>query len=127
MIPGAPMDDAPVDADGRAGWLLEAAGGRFQAMVFTADPARLDAGTVAALKALADGPLPVDALIVADVPGSVDGVKVVVDRNGVASRRYDGREGTTYVLRPDQHVCARMRRFDADAVRRAVARATGNA
>ena len=127
MIPGAPMDDAPVDDEGRAGWLLDAAGGRFRAMLFTADPARVDAGTLAALRALAAGPIPIDALVVADVPGSIPGVKVVVDRKGAASRRYDGREGTTYVLRPDQHVCARMRRFDADAVRRAVARATANA
>jgi 3-(3-hydroxy-phenyl)propionate hydroxylase len=40
--------------------------------------------------------------------------------------RYDATEGTTYLLRPDQHVCARWRRFDAGAVRSAVARATCN-
>jgi 3-(3-hydroxy-phenyl)propionate hydroxylase len=51
---------------------------------------------------------------------------VLVDAKGVVSRRYDARDGTTYVIRPDQHVCARFRGFDADKVRRAVQRATGS-
>ena len=48
----------------------------------------------------------------------------IVDCRRLLGARYDAAEGTTYLLRPDQHVCARWRRFDADAVRAAVARAT---
>ena len=40
--------------------------------------------------------------------------------------RYDARPGTTYLFRPDQHVCARWRQYDEAAVRAAIARATCN-
>jgi 3-(3-hydroxy-phenyl)propionate hydroxylase len=39
--------------------------------------------------------------------------------------RYDAREGTTYLFRPDQHVCARWRTFELVQVRAAIARAAG--
>ncbi len=47
----------------------------------------------------------------------------VVDREGWAAERYDLLPGTVYLLRPDQHVCARWRQPSTDAVHRAVARA----
>jgi len=49
------------------------------------------------------------------------------DRQGLAARRCDARAGTCYLIRPDQHVAARWRRFDAAAVRAALGRATGQA
>jgi 3-(3-hydroxy-phenyl)propionate hydroxylase len=51
----------------------------------------------------------------------------VRDVAGLVARRYDGRPGTCYLFRPDQHVCARWRSFDLAAVRAAIARATGHA
>jgi 3-(3-hydroxy-phenyl)propionate hydroxylase len=48
----------------------------------------------------------------------------VHDIRGVAARRYDARPGTTYLIRPDQHVAARWRAFDAEDILAAVARAT---
>ena len=41
--------------------------------------------------------------------------------------RYDGKPGTCYLFRPDQHLCARWRSFDLSSVRAAIARATGQA
>jgi 3-(3-hydroxy-phenyl)propionate hydroxylase len=47
------------------------------------------------------------------------------DEQALSARRYDARPGTCYLIRPDQHVAARWRRFDDSAVRAALARATG--
>jgi 3-(3-hydroxy-phenyl)propionate hydroxylase len=58
---------------------------------------------------------------------AADGKVGITDRAGLLARRYDGRAGTCYLFRPDQHVCARWRSFDPGAVRMAIARATGNA
>lgn len=49
------------------------------------------------------------------------------DHSGLIARRYDGQPGTYYLLRPDQHVVARWRRFDQEAVTAALRRATGQA
>jgi len=53
----------------------------------------------------------------------VPGVDVLEDVDGVVAQRYDARPGTFYLLRPDQHVCARTRALDPQAVGQAVARA----
>ena len=45
---------------------------------------------------------------------------------GLVASRYDARDGTAILLRPDQHVAARWRLLDAMLVRAAVARATCN-
>lgn len=48
----------------------------------------------------------------------------VVDTAGLVAQRFDATPGACYLIRPDQHVAARWRRFDAAAVRAALARAT---
>ena len=115
MLPGAPMDDAPVLVDGRSGWLLrEVAGPQqlgFTLLVFGAAPI--------ALPAL---PAPVRVLRVA-LPGADAPAGTLVDVEGLATRRYDARDGTVYLLRPDQHVAARWRRFDPAALAAAMLRA----
>ena len=45
------------------------------------------------------------------------------DVKGLVGERYDGRPGTVYLIRPDQHVAARWRGFDAAKIERAIARA----
>ena len=42
------------------------------------------------------------------------GRAVIVDREGLVAKRYDASDGTAILFRPDQHVCARWRRFDLD-------------
>ena len=119
MAPGAPAADAPiVRADGSAGWLLRelcpassASVACFTAMVFgEGDEAERS------LQALAE----------ADVPLHV--VRVSATGQGeVAARRYDARPGTVYLLRPDQHVCARWRHPTSHGVRSARDRALAKA
>jgi 3-(3-hydroxy-phenyl)propionate hydroxylase len=48
----------------------------------------------------------------------------VQDAEGLLAQRYDAQPGTVYLIRPDQHVAARWRRFDAAAIRAALRRAT---
>jgi 3-(3-hydroxy-phenyl)propionate hydroxylase len=47
MLPGAPMDDAPVLAGDAASWLLNHVGGGFRLMLFVDDPAALAADVAA--------------------------------------------------------------------------------
>jgi 3-(3-hydroxy-phenyl)propionate hydroxylase len=125
MEPGAPMDDAPIAHAGRPGWLLDHAGGRFQLMVYADDPAALD---VSALLGLRGDAVPVELLVVSPRPGTEGpgGATLLHDAHGLVARRYDARDGSAFLLRPDQHLAARWRAPDLARVRAAVARATCN-
>jgi len=112
MLPGAPAADAPVtQRDGQASWLLPQLGPGFTVLL-----AAPDAGDLAKV----DGHgLDVKVLTVDAAKGDL------VDTQGLLARRYDLRPGTVYLLRPDQHVCARWRATGADEVGRAIRRALG--
>jgi 3-(3-hydroxy-phenyl)propionate hydroxylase len=68
---------------------------------------------------MADSPPP-------DVP---DGIKLSVigrdllDDQQLFAQRFDAPPGTAYLLRPDQHICARWRNFNAAKVEAAHRRA----
>ena len=125
MVPGAPMDDAPVQVQGQEAWLLDQVGQGFACLLFA--DATPSAQVLAQLQALQSGLLPVTPLIVAPRALDVPGVQVIVDAQGWIAKRYDGKAGTTYLLRPDQHVAARWRQLNAAQVQQAVALATANA
>jgi len=128
MVPGAPMDDAPVRANGQDAWLLDQLGNRFVLMVFADRADALEPAVLAQAEALARAPLPVQTLVVTAHAGQAPGgLTTVHDRDGLVAQRYDARPGTAYLVRPDQHVAARWRRVDAAAVQAALARATGQA
>ena len=112
MVPGAAAVDAPVlRADGSRSWLLRELSTRFTALVFGEGEA-------------ADRSL--QALARADVPLHV--VRVATTGEGaLAARRYDAKAGTVYLLRPDQHVCARWRHPTSEAIRLAFDRALARA
>lgn len=113
LVPGAVAADAPViRADGKAGWLLREAGrSEFTAVVF-GDGETADRAERAVAEAGAAAGVPVAT------------VRIPIDEaHALAARRYDARAGTVYLLRPDQHVCARWRRADAGTVRAALDRA----
>ena len=127
MLPGAPLDDAPVEANGQDDWLLHHLGNRFSLMLHVDVASALDAATVATLQTLATAPIPVQTLVVANRGSAPAGLATVLDSKQRVSERYDLQPGTAYLIRPDQHVAARWRSLDAAAVHAALARATGNA
>ncbi|MGP8443864.1 FAD-dependent oxidoreductase [Burkholderia vietnamiensis] len=122
MRPGAVAADAPVRAQQASGWLLRHLGDGFAGVLFGLP------GDAGALAQTLDGlALPVRPVLI--VPAghakAVPGVDVLEDVDGLAAQRYDAQPGTFYLLRPDQHVCARMRTLDRHAIADALARASG--
>jgi 3-(3-hydroxy-phenyl)propionate hydroxylase len=128
MLPGAPMDDAPLRDNGTDCWLLDKVRNSFVALYFADDAAVLPAPTLAMLSNLSCGGIAVQPLVISAKPGTpVGDIPVLEDPRGIAVQRYAAKAGTVYLLRPDQHVAARWRRLDAAKVGAAVARATCNA
>jgi 3-(3-hydroxy-phenyl)propionate hydroxylase len=123
MRPGSPALDAPVQVQGQADWLLWQTGNEFTGIYFAG--AENDAEQLRELEMLSADRIPVQTVVVAPKGQARPGL--LEDVEGLFATRYDARPGTLYLLRPDQHVCARWRYVDAQAVRAAVARATGNA
>ena len=122
MVPGAPLDDAPVEIDGEPGWLLDRLGGRFQLLLYLERAADVDARALAGLKTA----IPIEPVLVTARPGGQPGMRVLHDVRGRFLERYDALPGSTWLARPDQHVAARWRRLEPDAVHAALARATCN-
>jgi len=115
MAPGAPLDDAPVRANGRDTWLLRQIDG-FTLLAF--GNAHISAADLAELAGM---PVPVRLLRLQPAGHAAAGE--IEDVQGLAQQRLDARDGTVYLLRPDQHVAARWRAFDAAALRSALGRA----
>lgn len=95
MAPGTNCADAPVVRDGQPTWLLNQLGSGFTLLSFG----------------------PAAPVAVGHVRTSVLEVgKDIHDVHYVMAQRYDARPGTVYLIRPDQHVAARWRQFDASEV-----------
>jgi 3-(3-hydroxy-phenyl)propionate hydroxylase len=110
MVPGAAAADAPVMREGGGtGWLLrECHVERFTALVFGQGEA-----AERSLQALQTADLPLHIVRVASGGTEAE----------LAVQRYDAQPGTVYLLRPDQHVCARWRQPTATHIRSALDRA----
>lgn len=124
MFPGTNCADAPVRYDGANTWLLEVLNllsvkqsnpaATFILLVFGDAPPNEQLNQ---LTSLLPAGLATPVLQVAS--GSLQ------DTEGRLQERYDGKAGTIYLLRPDQHVAARWRAFDAIKIARAVKRCIG--
>lgn len=105
MRAGTVCLDAPVTVEGQAGWFLNQIGDGFVLLDFGTDALPVSVGGISAR--------------VLRVGRDLD------DPTGVLATRYNGTAGSVYLIRPDQHVAARWRSFDAAAVRAALSRALG--
>ncbi|MFO1327790.1 MAG: FAD-dependent oxidoreductase [Rubrivivax sp.] len=105
MAPGTNAADAPVQRDGADGWLLPSLGRGFVLLAFGPDTP---------VQAVSVGEVRAEPLLVG---------RDLADPTGLLAGRYDARPGSVYLIRPDQVVAARWRRFDPAAVRAALARA----
>lgn len=99
--PGSACADAPVTVNGRAAWLLEQLGEGFTLLLFGDAP--IDLPTVAGL-----------------TPALLRVGRDIADTDGLLRRRYGGRAGTAYLIRPDHHVAARWRHADAGRIEHAL-------
>ncbi len=122
MVPGATAVDAPVFVDGRAGWFLGLLGDGFT-LVRVLDSAHSKVRPVGAALAAITTPLRQTSIAAKAAP--TETTAFVTSSEWLT--RYDAQPGTTYLFRPDQHVCARWRAFDEQAVLAALARACGKA
>jgi len=103
MSPGTPCADAPVLQSGAPAWLLPQLGEGFTLLCF--------------------GEQGITSVAAGDVQARVLRVGTeIIDAQGVLTERYDGQPGTCYLIRPDQHVAARWRRFDRALVESALRR-----
>jgi 3-(3-hydroxy-phenyl)propionate hydroxylase len=129
MVPGAVSADAPVKVAGNEAWFLKhISTGEFTGIYFCglSDDVTSTAAHLAALTRL---PIPVQPLIVIPRGSSACAVAdavVVEDVEGIVTHRFDARPGTFYLLRPDQHVCARWRELNIESISAALGRATCN-
>ncbi len=128
MVPGTPAADAPIAVGGKAAWLLDHLGGGFTGLYF-AHRKVSDIEFEALARRAADS-IPVRMIVVArpaeTAPAVPEGCLVIEDRTEQITRCYDGRPGTFYLFRPDQHVAGRWRALSGPLVRSALAHATCN-
>jgi 3-(3-hydroxy-phenyl)propionate hydroxylase len=101
MLPGTNCADAPIQINGKEAWLLNQLGQGFTLLSFgPAQPVSVGGCTANVLEVGKD----------------------IQDVKGVLKARYDGQPGTVYLIRPDQYVAARWKKFDAQAVEQALQR-----
>ena len=121
LVAGAVMADAPVE--GASDWLLSAFGNRFQLLLYADDANALPSALLDELAALQDDDIPVDTVLVYRNGAPPAGLTALRDNEGLIAERYDACDGSAYLVRPDQHIAARMRAPDSAKIRAAVARA----
>lgn len=107
--PGSVCKDAPIMQDGKSAWLLRQLGDQFVLLVDGREINEADVTELAQEQDL--------TVLVLD--------RDIQDVEGKVRERYELQPNTSYLIRPDQHVAARWRRWSVTAVKQAMARALG--
>jgi 3-(3-hydroxy-phenyl)propionate hydroxylase len=124
MIPGAPIDDAPIEMNGKADWLLRHIGNQFSAMIYV--DSLIDQSQLTSINQINVNGIKIMPIVVSSIKQEHASIKVLHDVKGLFKARFDATPGTVYLVRPDQHVSARWRKFDADLLKVALEVSTGN-
>lgn len=124
LVPGAVMSDAPVIGDSQ--WLLNSLDSNFKLLYFAENDTPLDAKLMEILSTLSKGDIPVEPILVSNQSASNTTFPLINDEKGLLHARCDAKAGTTYLIRPDQHVAARWHTLDIDKINAAVQKATAN-
>ena len=138
---GAVAEDAPVRQGGNPTWLLAQLSHQFSGVYFHHGcAAEVDNNTLAALSALQRGRIPIRIILLridrhpnpvpvaehADSPPPNLGGFLFLDASDhLVAQRYDASDGSFYLIRPDQHVCARWRQVNLALIEQALLRACG--
>ena len=138
---GAVAEDAPVRQGGNPTWLLAQLSHQFSGVYFHHGcAAEVDNNTLAALSALQRGRIPIRIMLLridrhpnpvpvaehADSPPPNLGGLLFLDASDhLVAQRYDASDGSFYLIRPDQHICARWRQVNLALIEQALLRACG--
>jgi 3-(3-hydroxy-phenyl)propionate hydroxylase len=121
--PGSPCPDAPASDGNGSGWLLNHLGNCFSLLL----KGEVDSSKLDQLVSSANAQQQVINVIYVDTISDLPEQAVHLrDDKGVLNQRYGLGEAAVYLIRPDQHVAARWRHFDPDAVKEALQRALGS-
>ena len=124
LVPGNVVADAPVKGRNGESWLLSVLNSSFHLLYFIDSATELGQKDIEALQRITGESIPVQLIIISDKIKQIPGLFVLEDSEGMVKERFDGEPGTTYLVRPDQHVAARWRVFDFQKVVAALKRAT---
>jgi 3-(3-hydroxy-phenyl)propionate hydroxylase len=105
---------------------VDCVGGAFHCLVFVEDVAQIDARTRQSLLALSNAPVPIEPVMISKRASAIEGMRVLVDAQGLFAKRYDAQSGSVWLVRPDQHIAARWRRFELQTVEQALRVAMGS-
>ena len=128
MMPGAACLDAPIAIDGKPAWLLDQLCEQFTLVYFAGNE-----DLAKEFDEIRGSIVPIRIVVVTSganmghgIERGIEGAIVAHDVEGLVTRRFDAKPGTMFLVRPDQHICARWRKVDAASVHAALARATCN-
>ncbi|MCG8692674.1 MAG: FAD-dependent oxidoreductase [Minwuiales bacterium] len=113
---GWPCPSVPVEAQYNGGdavsHLPDALGGGFCGLYFAETEGDIPGDILSGLLDLAGAELPVTTFLVSPLQNAASKLRGLFDRLGAVAQAMAAEPGTFYLVRPDQHVCARWRSLD---------------